>query len=208
MCGIAGLVRVGTDPGTIRLELDRMWPWIASRGPDGRGELAEAGVGLLHSRLAIIDLVSGHQPIWNEKGTVGCIFNGEIYNYRRLRAELQERGHTLSTTSDTEVLVHLYEEHGDNLVEHIHGMYAFALYDREKRRVLLARDRLGIKPLYLAELPNGVAFASAIGALTALGGVSREPDFSALVGYLRFYKVYEPCTSYRGVSTLLAGPTV
>src|SRR5262245_7663282 len=107
MCGVAGIVRAGASREALAAELDQMWPGIATRGPDGRGQCVGDGVGLLHARLAIIDLETGDQPMWNEDRTVGCVFNGEIYNYRELREELRARGHTLATSSDTEVLVHL-----------------------------------------------------------------------------------------------------
>src|SRR5713101_9337378 len=122
MCGISGIVAPKLGPDEIRAKLGLMWPGIATRGPDGRGEWVEAGVGLLHSRLSIIDLVTGDQPLWNEKHTVACLFNGEIYGYQNVREALAQRGHHLATTSDTEVLVHLYEDHSDDLVDHIHGM--------------------------------------------------------------------------------------
>ena len=204
MCGIAGVVSCGADVSRGHDALDRMTPGILPRGPDGQGRLVEPGVALLHTRLAIIDLATGDQPIWNEQRDVGCIFNGEIYNFRHLREGLLARGHTLRTTSDTEVLVHLYEEHGEGLVEHIHGMYAFAIYDRRRRKVLLVRDRRGIKPLYVARFGSTVAFASSIESVLA-AGASRDPDGAALAHYLRFYKVPEPRTAYRGVSALAPG---
>jgi asparagine synthase (glutamine-hydrolysing) len=207
MCGIAGLLHGGASTARLEPTLARMWPGIESRGPDGRGQLLDAGVGLLHARLAIIDLETGEQPIWNEDRTVGCVFNGEIYNYRALRRELQARGHVLSTKSDTEVLVHLYEDHGDDLVDHVHGMFAFAIWDARRRRALLARDRYGIKPLYLADIDGGLAFASSIASLLA-AGASRDPDPDALAEYFRFSKVGEPRTAFRSIRTLLPGHTL
>jgi asparagine synthase (glutamine-hydrolysing) len=207
MCGIAGLVGRSLGAADVERRLERMLPGIASRGPDGVGRLVEPGVGLLHTRLAIIDLVTGDQPIWNETGDVGCVFNGEIYNYRSLADELRARGHTLKTQSDTEVLVHLYEDHGAELVHRIRGMYAFAIFDRRRRALLLARDRRGIKPLYLADVPDGMAFASSIESLLA-AGASRDVDSEALAQYLRFYRVPEPRTAYRSVRALPPGHTV
>jgi asparagine synthase (glutamine-hydrolysing) len=205
MCGIAGIVRPRAERDRIAADLESMWPGIASRGPDGRGQLAQPGVGLLHSRLAIIDLATGDQPIWNERRTVACVFNGEIYNYRQLRTRLRQRGHRLATTSDTEVLVHLYEDHGDDLVEHVHGMFAFALWDAERRRVVVARDRLGIKPLYWAQLPEGgLAFASTLRSVVDVG-VPPDPDFAALAEYFRFARIGEPRTAYSRIHALLPG---
>jgi asparagine synthase (glutamine-hydrolysing) len=181
-----------------------MWPGIASRGPNGRGELAIPRVGLLHSRLAVIDLATGDQPIWNEARSVACVFNGEIYNYRELRAQLLARGHTLTTTSDTEVLVHLYEDLGPDLLGQIRGMYAFAILDQRQQTLFVARDRLGIKPLYHSRLRGGFAFASAIDSLLALN-VSRDPDPQAVAEYLQFNKVGEPRTAYREVQALRPG---
>jgi asparagine synthase (glutamine-hydrolysing) len=192
------------SPDQLNLQLDRMLPGIASRGPDGCGRLVEPGVGLLHTRLAIIDLVTGDQPIWNERRTVACVFNGEIYNYRALAADLASRGHHLATRSDTEVLVHLYEDHGPDLVAHIHGMYAFAIFDRENNRVLLARDRLGMKPLFITESGGRMAFASSIESLVSVGA-SRDPDNIALAHYLRYYRVPEPRTAFKAIRTLPAG---
>jgi asparagine synthase (glutamine-hydrolysing) len=169
--------------------------------------LVEPGVGLVNARLAVVDIPGGDQPIWNERRTVGCVFNGEIYNFSELRDLLSRRGHRLSTTCDTEVLVHLYEDVGASLVDDIHGMFSFAIYDALKEQVLIGRDRLGIKPLYLAHLSDGIAFASSIRSLLDLG-VSKDPDISAIAEYLRFYKVGEPRTSYLAIRTLLPGNTM
>jgi asparagine synthase (glutamine-hydrolysing) len=201
MCGIAGVV---APSQRIAETLDAMWPGIASRGPDGRGSHIEAGVGLLHSRLAIIDLVTGDQPIFNEDRTVACVFNGEIYNHLALRDELVARGHIFASRSDTEVLVHAYEEYGDAFVDRLRGMYAFAILDRGRRRVLVARDRLGIKPLIVARHAGGWLFASAIASLVD-AGVNRAIDSHALAQYLRYYKVPEPATIYRDVRTVPPG---
>jgi asparagine synthase (glutamine-hydrolysing) len=201
VCGIAGIVRPNASPEDVSAALDRMLPGIASRGPDGTARFCAPGLGLLHTRLAIIDLVTGDQPMWNEMRTVGCVFNGEIYNYRELTRRLSER-HRFATQSDTEVLVHLYEEYGEDLVDHLHGMYAFAIWDEPKRRLVLGRDRLGIKPLYVARLgAGGFAFASAIDSLLD-AGASREPDAEALALLLRFHKIPEPRTVCRGVRAL------
>ena len=165
MCGIAGVIAPSSPREWIVDTLAAMWPSLASRGPDGRGELIREGVGMLHARLAIIDLVTGDQPMFNEDESIAVVFNGEIYNFQPLRESLREKGHVFRTTSDTEVLVHAYEEYGDEFVERLRGMYAFAILDRRRERVLLARDRLGIKPLFVAKLRGGLAFASSIGSL-------------------------------------------
>lgn len=204
MCGIAGLIDPSRSREQIQAAIERMLPGIASRGPDGTGRFCDDGIGLLHTRLAIIDLATGDQPIWNEDRTVACVFNGEIYNYRELRDQLAARGHRLGTTTDTEVLVHLYEDYGDDLLRHVHGMYAFAIYDVSGERVLLARDRLGIKPLYLGHVRSGLAFASAIGSVLG-AGVSRDVDPEAMVQYFRFRRVPEPRTAYRGIRALAPG---
>src|SRR5256886_202241 len=165
MCGIAGIVdvtgRAPVDADCLRRMNDRLF----HRGPDDAGYLIESRVGLAMRRLAIIDLNTGQQPVHNEDKTLSVVFNGEIYNYRELRAELHAKGHRFTTTSDTEVLVHLYEEHRERCVERLRGMFAFAIWDRQRRTVVLARDRLGIKPLYYAETPLGFVFASELKAI-------------------------------------------
>ncbi|MDQ4044020.1 MAG: asparagine synthase (glutamine-hydrolyzing), partial [Chloroflexota bacterium] len=204
MCGIAGVVRCGVRRERISEDLDRMWEGIASRGPDGRGQLAEVGIGLLNARLAVIDPAGGGQPVWSEDRSIGCVFNGEIYNFQGLRVQLEQRGHRFSTCCDTEVLVHLYEERKEDLVEDLRGMYAFAIYDRKRKAVVLGRDRFGMKPLFVAKVDRGIAFASSISSLLSLG-VSQDPDIAALTQYFRFLKVPEPATAYREVSSLLPG---
>ncbi|HEY8505648.1 MAG TPA: asparagine synthetase B, partial [Gemmataceae bacterium] len=171
MCGIAGILYA--DPGRAAdvAALRAMASAVAHRGPDAEGFLTEPGVGLAHRRLSIIDLTGGDQPIGNEDGSVQVVFNGEIYNYRSLRAGLEARGHRFRTGSDTEVLVHLYEEEGERLVGRLRGMFAFALWDRDRRRLLLARDRVGIKPLYVYRDAEKLLFASEPKAILAHPGV-------------------------------------
>ena len=135
---------------------------LAHRGPDDAGYFVEGHVGLGHRRLSIIDLSGGKQPIFNEDGSAAIVFNGEIYNYRDLAAELTTAGHTFKTRSDTETILHAYEEYGDDCVHHLRGMFAFAIWDRRKRRLLLARDRLGVKPVYYYRNDRFLAFASEI----------------------------------------------
>src|SRR5436309_4994977 len=149
MCGIAGVMFLEPGRQTGAKVLKAMGDAIAHRGPDAEGFWQEPGIGLVHRRLSIIDLAGGDQPIGNEDGSVQVVFNGEIYNFQELRSGLEAKGHRFRTRSDTEVLVHLYEEEGEHLVGRLRGMFAFALWDRRRRRLLLARDRVGIKPLYV-----------------------------------------------------------
>jgi asparagine synthase (glutamine-hydrolysing) len=186
MCGIAGVLYRDTQRPAALGVLKAMGDAIAHRGPDAEGYLDEPGLGLVHRRLSIIDLTGGDQPIANEDGSIHVIFNGEIYNYRELREQLIARGHVFRTLSDTEVLVHLYEEHGQQLVEHLRGMFAFALWDKRRRRLLLARDRIGLKPLYIYRDADKLLFGSEIKALLAHGGVDRAIDPAALEEYLCF----------------------
>ncbi len=181
---------------------------IAHRGPDAVGFLREPGVGLVHRRLSIIDLAGGDQPIGNEDGSVQVVFNGEIYNYQSVRADLEARGHRLRTKSDTETLVHLYEDEGERLVERLRGMFAFALWDRPRRRLLLARDRLGIKPLYLYRDGEKLLFASELKAILAHPGVRREIDPAALEDYLAYGMVPGTRSIFRGVEKLLPAHTL
>ena len=173
MCGIAGQVRV--DGGRIAPELlQRMCAAIEHRGPDARGEFIADGVALGIQRLRVIDLETGDQPISNEDGTVVVVLNGEIYNYRELRNELESRGHRFATNGDTETIVHLYEEHGEDCVRHLHGMFAFALWDARRRQLSIARDRVGKKPLYYAARRRRLSFASELaGAPRGRDGLAR-----------------------------------
>jgi len=171
MCGIAGVVWADPLRPVERATLERMGAALAHRGPDGEGNWIGAGVGLAHRRLNAIDLsIAGRQPMPNEDGSVLAVFNGETYNFAELRAELEAKGHRFRSRTDTEVLVHLYEEHGDAAFERLEGMFAFGLWDAQRRRLLLARDRVGKKPLKYAELAGGgIAFASELKALFAAG---------------------------------------
>jgi asparagine synthase (glutamine-hydrolysing) len=207
MCGIAGFfARTPVDDALTRLR--RMTASLVHRGPDEEGLRVDGPVALGMRRLSIIDLKSGQQPVANEDGSVWVVFNGEIYNYRELTAELLAKGHRFSTASDTEVLVHLYEEHGDRLTERLRGMFAFALWDAPRRRLLLARDRLGIKPLYYAATGSGVAFGSELKALLASGWVSREVDPRAVRAYLTYGYVPDPLAILAGATKLPPGHTV
>jgi asparagine synthase (glutamine-hydrolysing) len=186
MCGIAGVIYADPDRPVSAELLRALGDSIAHRGPDAEGFWSEPGVGLVHRRLSIIDLSTGDQPIGNEDGSVQVVFNGEIYNFQALRADLEAKGHRFRTHSDTEVLVHLYEEHGEHLVERLRGMFTFAIWDRTRRVLLLARDRLGIKPLYLYRDADKLVFGSELKAILAHPDVPRAVDIAALEDYLAF----------------------
>jgi asparagine synthase (glutamine-hydrolysing) len=182
VCGIAGIVRWNEQP-VLEHEIRSMCDVMVHRGPDEDGVYIGGPVGLGMRRLSIIGIDSGSQPIANEDGTVWVVFNGEIYNYAALRSDLEQRGHQFRTTSDTECLVHLYEDHGARLVDHLRGMFAFAIWDTRKRQLLLGRDRLGIKPLFYAEVDNSLIFASEIKPILECAAVDRALDWGA-VGHL------------------------
>jgi asparagine synthase (glutamine-hydrolysing) len=203
MCGICGYF--GDRAQISKETLERMNQAIVRRGPDESGILREPGVGLAMQRLSIIDLSGGRQPIHNEDRTVWVVFNGEIYNYRELRRALQQQGHRFETNSDTEVIVHLYEEYGDDLVNHLRGMFTFALWDARRSRGLIARDRLGIKPLFYAEVGGTLLFGSEIKALLASGMVNRDLDYQALDAFFTFTYIPAPLTIYRAVRKLEPG---
>ncbi|HZS50745.1 MAG TPA: asparagine synthase (glutamine-hydrolyzing) [Bryobacterales bacterium] len=185
MCGIAGIFSYGGKP-VLGHEVRAMCSAIVHRGPDDEGLYLGSGVGLGMRRLSIIDLDSGRQPVRNEDGSVWVVFNGEIYNFRELVIRLRARGHRFYTRSDTETIVHLYEEYGDRCVDHMRGMFAFALWDEKKRRLLLARDRLGIKPLYYADVGGRLLFGSEIKALLELQEVERRLNWDAVAHCLSY----------------------
>ena len=198
MCGICGIV---TSRGSADLDrLASMSEALVHRGPDSSGEYADGPVALAARRLSIIDLETGDQPIANEDGTVHVVQNGEIYNYRELRDELERAGHTFRTQGDTEVIVHLYEQHGDGFAERLRGMFAIALWDSTRRRLVLARDCFGIKPLYYRDSGGELTFASELRALP------RGPiDLDALEAFLAFNSVPGPLTIFADVRKLQAG---
>jgi asparagine synthase (glutamine-hydrolysing) len=208
VCGIYGAL--STDPRRpIGLDLlTRMGRALAHRGPDGGGTHLAGPVGLGMRRLSIIDLVGGDQPMRNEDGAILVVFNGEIYNYRELTADLRARGHRFATASDTEVIVHLYEEYGERCVEPLRGMFAFALWDAPQRTLLLARDRLGIKPLYYAATPEGLVFGSELKALLQSPWLSRRVDRQGLLAYLTYGYVPDPQSILEGVAKLPPGHTL
>ncbi len=202
MCGIAGIVYADRDRPVDPALLKAMGDAIAHRGPDAEGFWSDPGIGLVHRRLSIIDLAGGDQPIGNEDGSIQVVFNGEIYNYQDLRRDLEARGHRFRTKSDTEVLVHLYEEHGDALVERLRGMFAFALWDRNRRVLVLARDRLGLKPLYVYRDAEKLVFGSELKAILACPGVSRAIDPAAVEDYLAYGMVPGERTIFRAIEKL------
>jgi asparagine synthase (glutamine-hydrolysing) len=202
MCGIAGIIYADGHRPVERGLLQAMGNAIAHRGPDAEGFWTDAGVGLAHRRLSIIDLDGGDQPIGNEDGSIQVVFNGEIYNYQDLRRGLVARGHQFRTKSDTEVLVHLYEEHGAALVERLRGMFAFALWDRARRELVLARDRLGIKPIYIYRDAEKLVFGSEIKAILACPDVPRAVDPAAVEDYLAYGFIPGARTIFRGIEKL------
>jgi asparagine synthase (glutamine-hydrolysing) len=204
MCGIAGVLLDGPQRSVERAELVAMNSTLSHRGPDDAGYFVADSAGLAMRRLAIVDLQTGQQPISNEDGTVWVVLNGEIYNYPELKRQLEAQGHIFRTKTDTEVLVHLYEEYGTSLVTRLNGMFAFALWDRRTQRLLLVRDRLGVKPLYYAKLADRLLFASEIKALLA-AGAPREIDAEGLHHYLSLGYVPAPWTIFRSIRKLEAG---
>jgi asparagine synthase (glutamine-hydrolysing) len=202
MCGICGGYR---PEGIDRRELLAMTRALAHRGPDDEGIYVEGRIGLGSRRLSIIDLETGRQPVSNEDGSIRTVFNGEIYNYRELRRELEARGHVFATRSDTEVLVHLYEEQGERCVEKLEGMFAFAIWDERRGRLLLARDPLGQKPLFYAFDDGELLFASEIKSILAARRQAPELDPEALHHYLSLRFVPPPGTMFRGIAKLPAG---
>jgi asparagine synthase (glutamine-hydrolysing) len=201
MCGIAGFVVKSAAP---RPDIHAMCDVIRHRGPDDEGFLEDGECAIGMRRLSIIDLSTGHQPISNEDGSVSVVFNGEIYNYQHIRNDLIASGHRFATNSDTETLVHLYEQSGTAGLERLRGMFAFAIWDNRRRRILLARDRFGKKPLYYAIRPEGLYFGSELKCLRA-SGIPLDPDPEALRLYLKFGYVPDPWSVYRGVRKLSPG---
>ena len=204
MCGICGVAapRAGAD----RAVLERMSATLVHRGPDEDGVHVDGVAGLAARRLSIIDLAHGHQPVSTEDGAVTVVQNGEIYNHAELRAELERAGHVFASDhSDTEVIAHLYEEHGAGFAERLRGMFAIAIWDRRAQRLVLARDRFGIKPLFHAQLDGGIAFASELRALEAHPSFSRELDGDALEAYLAFNSIPAPLTIFKAARKLPPG---
>lgn len=204
MCGIAGIVN--SERGTVDAAvIHQMCESIIHRGPDDEGIFVKDGAGLGMRRLSVIDLPGGHQPIFNEDKTVCIVFNGEIYNFPELRTQLEGRGHHFSTRSDTEVIVHLYEEIGAECVQQLRGMFAFAIYDERKRYLLLARDRLGIKPLHYAFAERRLLFGSEIKAILAAAPELASVDHNGLMQYICLGYIPDPATAFSPIRKLPPG---
>jgi asparagine synthase (glutamine-hydrolysing) len=213
MCGIAGAVWTDPTAALAPEVLERMTAVLAHRGPDDSGRYqsnlklrphttSQPGVALGHRRLSIIDVAGGHQPLSNEDGTVWIVFNGEIYNHRELRQRLEGAGHRFATRCDTEVIVHLYEDEGLEFLGHLNGMFALAIWDARRGRLVVARDRLGKKPLYYRHEPNRLLFASELKSLLQVPHIERQIDAQALDEYLTYQYVPHPRTIFRGFSKL------
>lgn len=205
MCGICGIASLNTLQPVDRTILRHMTQVMHHRGPDEQGLYCDDLVGLGSRRLSIIDLAGGRQPIVNEDGTMCIVFNGEIYNYRELRQYLERRGHRFCTHTDTEVILHLYEEFGLDCVQHLNGIFAFAIWDSGRREIVLARDRMGVKPLYYTETNDQLIFGSELKVLLAHPAVPREIDLISLNEYLSFEYVPSPRTILRNVFRLEPG---
>lgn len=205
MCGIAGICDLSGEPVSVGL-LKRMTDIIAHRGPDGEGHYTDGAVGLGHRRLAIIDLSpAGHQPMANQSGDVVITYNGEIYNFQKMRIELEALGYHFHSKTDTEVVIHAYEEWGEDCVDHFNGMFAFALLDRRKQTLFLARDRYGIKPLYWYAKGGLFVFASEIKAILEHPQVSRAVSYPALNEYFAFQNIFTDLTLFEGIRLLPPG---
>lgn len=207
MCGICGFVSFKGSPFNGHSVIKKMTDIISHRGPDDEGFYIdkENKIFLGMRRLKIIDIEGGHQPISNEDDTIHVIFNGEIYNYRKLRGELEKRGHIFKTRSDTEVIVHLYEEYGEHFVSELNGMFAIALFDSMQRKLLIVRDRMGIKPLFYYLDSGKLAFASEIKSILCFPGISREINPESMIDFLSLYYVIAPSTLFKGINQLMPG---
>lgn len=206
MCGIAGMVQTRADGSLAPDVIHRMCQAIVHRGPDDEGIFVKNGVGLGMRRLSIIDLSGGHQPVFNEDKSIWIVFNGEIYNFPELRADLEKRGHRFYTHTDTEVIVHLYEDLGSDCVQKLRGMFAFALYDERRSKLLVARDRFGKKPLHYAFAGNQFLFGSEIKSLLAVAPeLASGINHQALLQYLYFGYILDPNTAFSKIEKLPAG---
>ena len=208
MCGIAGILEFGRDARAGSAALRDMCGIIRHRGPDDDGFYTDGPAGIGMRRLSIVDVAGGHQPISNEDGTLWIVFNGEIYNHLALREQLIARGHRYSTHSDTETVIHLFEEYGADCVQHLRGMFAFAIWNRDTKTLFIARDRLGIKPLYYKLTPERLLFGSEIKALSAHGGICPAFNRAVLPEYLAFGYLSGEESFYSGILKLLPGHTM
>src|ERR1035437_670692 len=205
MCGIPGIVSAAVDDRIETSTIHRMCQAIVHRGPDDEGIFVKDGTGLGMRRLSIIDLSGGHQPVFNEDRSVWVVFNGEIYNFPELRGELEKRGHRIYTRTDTEVIVHLYEYLGAAFINKLRGMFAFALYDERQGKLLMARDRLGKKPLHYAVADGRLLFGSEIKSILAVAPELAAVNNKALLQYLYFGYVPDPITSFLPIQKLPPG---
>ena len=207
MCGIAGLAFTSRTSNTVNPQLlSAMRDTLIHRGPDDAGIYTSTKVGLAHRRLSIVDLALGHQPMANEDGSVQIVFNGEIYNHAEHREPLEQAGHTFATNADTESIVHLYEQHSLEFVHRLRGMFSLALWDESKRRLVLARDRMGIKPLYYSVVADGsIYFGSEIKAILKSGAVQAEPNTSKFSDYLANMSTSDDQTLFHGIKRLAPG---
>src|SRR6266851_4826481 len=208
MCGIAGILEFGRDARANAGALREMCRVISDRGPDDEGFYTDGAVGIGMRRLSIVDVAGGHQPLSNEDGTLWIVFNGEIYNHLALREQLIARGHRYSTHSDTETVIHLYEEYGADCVQHLRGMFALAIWNRNTKTLFIARDRLGIKPLYYKLTLERLLFGSEIKAVLAHGGIRPAFNRAALPEYLAFGYLSSEESFYAGIRMLLPGHTM
>lgn len=208
MCGIAGILNPPSQPSPDRATLTRMITRLHHRGPDGTGFFIEGPVGLAHARLSIIDLASGDQPIHNETKDIWVVFNGEIFNYLELRTALEAQGHRFYTRSDTEVIVHLYEQYGDDFVQHLNGQFAIALWDQRRQRLLLTRDRVGIRPLFYTESAGQLIFASEVKSIFAVPSVSRRIDRRAVAEICTYWSPLAPRSAFENIQSLPPGHTM
>jgi asparagine synthase (glutamine-hydrolysing) len=205
MCGIAGIADLRLRQPIDPLALARMSRALQHRGPDDSGTYIRAGLGLVARRLSIVDLARGQQPVFNEDKSVVAVFNGELFDYRELRAALAARGHRIRSTGDTELIVHLWEEHGEEFLQHLRGQFALALFDERRQTLILARDRVGIVPLHWTVAGDHLLFGSEIKAILASGTVNRQVDLRGLDQILTMFCMTGPRTAFRGISSIRPG---
>lgn len=205
MCGIAGVLSLTAGAEIGRADLERMIATLKHRGPDGFGFYSDERVGLAHARLSIIDLATGDQPISNEDGTVWTVFNGEIFNYVELRADLERAGHVFRTHSDTETIVHAYEQYGDDFVRYLNGQFAIALWDVKRRRLLLVRDRVGIRPLFVQRDGDRILFGSEVKSILAVSRQPKRMDLQGLSQVFTFWATVGERTVFEGIRSLPPG---